>query len=264
MAKKDPWDLDYDAGKKAVAGISGGTKLGRVCPLKNYGKKCKICEKAAALFKTGNKQDDVIARSIYAKKQCFFPVIIPDLKMNKPFILHVPVSVAEEILLNVYQTKLWGNIFHPVKGRLIYVTKIPPKSQGDWTSYKTTPDLDGGNKLKSMAVIKAIPDLDTIIKMVSDEPDIIIQLKNILKNDETIGIRFLPDPKNPSKPPIRIVWTHFVDDITFASLDELGAKTTSEEILDTPFDEDDDIPDWTDNDEEDNVEAGESEEDIWA
>ena len=261
MAKKDPWDLDYDAGKKAVAGVSGGTNLGRICPLKNFQKKCKICEKAAALFKTGNKQDEVIARSIYAKKQCFFPATIPDLKMNKPFVLHVPVSVAEDVLSGVYQTKLWGNIFHPAKGRLIHVTKIPPKSQGDWVSYKTTPDLEGNHKLKSMAVIKAIPDLDTIINVMQESPDTIISLKNVLKNDETIGIRFLPDPNNPSKPPIRIIWTHFIDDITLASLEELGNESSTTDVLDdAPFEDGgDDIPDW------DGEETGEdSEDDIWA
>jgi len=260
LCKKDPWDLDLNAGKQAFSGLSGGgMKFGKVCPLKNFKQKCKICEKAAELFNSGSKEDEVLARRIYAKKQCFFPVWIPSVQ-KKPFILHVPVSVAEEVLDGVYNTGLWGNIFHPAKGRIIYVTKIPPKTKDDWVSYRTTPDLEGTHKLPNMKILNYVPDIDSVFdKLKNEELDGIKSLKDMLEPNESLKIRFLPNPKAPSKPPLRIVWTHYVDDVTLASLEDTSSDTG--DLLDdsAPFDqaELDEIPDFDE-------ESNEEEEDIFA
>ena len=253
FSKNDPWELDLSAGKLAFGELKGGgQKFGKICPLKNFGKKCKVCEKAVELFNTGSKQDEVIARKIYAKKQCFFPVWMKDIQ-KKPFILHVPVSVAEDIIDGVYNSGIWGNIFHPTKGRLVYVSKIPPKTPNDWTSYKTTPDPDGTHKLPSIKILEYIPDLETIVdKLKDNDLDDIRSLKEILQPNETIGIRFLPNPKDPSKPPLKIVWTHYVDDVTMASLED-SSEVSSDELIDgeAPFDvEDDEIPDFEEEEEE--------------
>ncbi|MCW3135555.1 MAG: DNA polymerase V family protein [Canidatus Methanoxibalbensis ujae] len=247
LCEKDPWDLDFNAGKQAFSGLTGGgAKFGKVCPLKNYKKPCKVCEKAVSLFNTGTKQDEVIARKIYAKKQCFWPVWIPSIE-KKPFILHTPVSVAEEIMDGVYNTRLWGNIFHPVKGRIIYVSKIPPKTKDDWVSYRTTPDPEGTHKLPNMKILEYVPDMDKIIdKLEKEETDGIKSLRDILEPNESLKIRFLPDPKHPSHPPLRIVWTHYIDDVTLASLEDTEVST--DELMDdsAPFDtaDIDEIPDF--------------------
>jgi hypothetical protein len=53
-----------------------GENIGFLCPKKNFGQECPVCEYASKLYRTNKEEDQNLAKKLFAKQRFFSPVLV--------------------------------------------------------------------------------------------------------------------------------------------------------------------------------------------
>ena len=160
----------------------GEHRGGIVCPKRNYGEECPICEFASALWKEGTNNNDEeskkLAKSLFVRARFFSPVVIRG-RENEGVKIYGYGKRAYENLLGYILDPDYGDITDPLEGTDIALTYTKPTAPGAYpqTSLKmrrnTSPLLE--DKEAIPALLDGIPDFDSLFERhTSEEIDAIL------------------------------------------------------------------------------------------
>jgi hypothetical protein len=240
---RDPWDVDVDP--KEVEKFNESNKgggSGLLCPKRNrsINKRCHVCEAVQALWKTGDKHDEEVAREKGAKWEFYVNAVFPHNK-DKSVIVRLGKKLGDALDEGM-KVKGWTDIINPKanKGREVRITKSQGKNKID-TSYSIDPILNKADWDVPKEVLENMPNIsDDIIGVISSaKPEDIFDVRS-MKGGESIVIRILPWGVNsinhvPNVP----VFRHYgvsqdeIDGVipmskTLAKTKEEGKETTEE------------------------------------
>jgi len=160
----------------------GDHRGGIVCPRRNYGEDCPICEFASALWKEGTNNNDEeskkLAKSLFVRARFFSPVVIRG-REDEGVKVYGYGKRAYENLLGYILDPDYGDITDPLEGTDIALTYTKPTAPGAYpqTSLKmrrnTSPLLE--DKEAIPALLDGIPDFDSLFERhTSQEIDAIL------------------------------------------------------------------------------------------
>jgi len=160
----------------------GDHRGGIVCPKRNYGEECPICEFASALWKEGINNNDEeskkLAKSLFVRARFFSPVVVRG-REDEGVKIYGYGKRAYENLLGYILDPDYGDITDPLEGTDIALTYTKPTTPGAYpqTSLKmrrnTSPLLE--DKEAIAALLDGIPDFDSLFERhTSQEIDAIL------------------------------------------------------------------------------------------
>lgn len=160
----------------------GNHRGGIMCPKRNFGEHCPICEFASKLWREGVDNDDVdsknLAKSLFVRTRYFSPVLVRG-REDEGIKVYGYGKKAYELLLGYILDPEYGDITDTLSGTDITVTYTRPTKPGAYpqTSMKvrrnTSTLLEDTEAIPSL--LDSAPDFDTLFeKMTSSQIDAIL------------------------------------------------------------------------------------------
>jgi hypothetical protein len=154
----------------------GDHKGGIVCPKRNYGEDCPICEFASALWKegTGNNDEESkkLAKSLFVRARFFSPVIIRG-REDEGVKMYGYGKRAYENLLGYILDPDYGDITDPLEGTDIALTYTKPTTPGAYPQTSLKMRRNTSSLLEDTEAIPAlldgIPDFDSLFERQTPE-----------------------------------------------------------------------------------------------
>ena len=150
-------------------------KGGLLCPKRNFGERCPICDFASQLWREGVDQNDheskKLAKSLFVRARYFSPVVVRDQEESAR--VYGYGKKAYELLLGYVLDPEYGDITDTTEGTDIVVTYSKPTRPGAYpqTSMKmkrsSSPLLDDAERVP--ALLETIPDIMGLFKRSSPE-----------------------------------------------------------------------------------------------
>jgi len=147
----------------------GDHRGGIVCPKRNYGEQCPICEFASALWKEGTSTNDEeskkLAKSLFVRARFFSPVVVRG-REDEGVKIYGYGKRAYENLLGYILDPDYGDITDPLEGTDIALTYTKPTTPGAYpqTNLKmrrnTSPLLEDTEAIP--ALLDGIPDFGSL------------------------------------------------------------------------------------------------------
>jgi hypothetical protein len=149
----------------------GDHRGGILCPKRNFGDKCPICEFASALWREGTDKNDEeskkLAKSLFVRARFFSPVVIRG-RETEGVKFYGYGKRAYENLLGYILDPDYGDITDTLEGTDIALTYTKPTTPGAYpqTSLKmrrnTSPLLEDTEAIS--ALLDGIPDFDSLFE----------------------------------------------------------------------------------------------------
>ena len=156
-----------------------------ICPKKNFGKPCPICDRADELWKNEDTKDD--ARSLFAKRKCVYLVQELDdkfhAKSEKPMIYETAHATFSKELQSRATSCLRGkgvvNFADPDEGKVVSFS-VNEGTMGSGKKFKQAGNFEFNERTEEVSdeILEACPSLDTM--MVIKTPE---QLKAAMYGD---------------------------------------------------------------------------------
>lgn len=247
MAKKDPYEVDFDELRK-LANENKGKSTAKICPKRNssIGKSCSVCDYLVTHVYSQKYPDQhpasVFARDKKAKASVFMNVVFES-DQTKSIILEVGSKVGFSIINNIENKKYWNTILNPKKGKGRGISISKTKAAGaKWVDYKEELDFDVADWEISKDVLDNMANLDqqNLIKMIENnelDDSNYMHIKSI-KEGETLSFRVCPpwpsgNLGDNNKRPFEFVWRHWgVSDAQIAGTEQMDWKNSIEEETD--------------------------------
>ena len=144
-----------------------GHRGGVMCPKRNFGEACPICEFASQLWRDGTDNNDEetkkLAKSLFVRNRYFSPVVVRGLE-SEGIKVYGYGKQAYEMLLGYILDPEYGDITDPGEGTDITVTYTKPTSPGAYpkTNLKmrrnTSSLLGDANAIPGL--LQNMPDID--------------------------------------------------------------------------------------------------------
>ena len=96
-------------------GLGEGGRSSALCPKRNYGEKCPVCDFANGLWEDGDTESQTMAKDYFAKMRVFAPVVVRG-EEEKGVRLWGFSKTAYENLLNIVLDPEYGDITDPESG----------------------------------------------------------------------------------------------------------------------------------------------------
>ena len=149
----------------------GDHRGGIVCPKRNYGEHCPICEFASQLWREGVDQNDdeskKLAKSLFVRARYFSPVLLRG-REEEGIKVYGYGKRAYENLLGYILDPDYGDITDPLEGTDISLTYTKPTAPGAYpqTSLKMRRNTSAllADEEAIPALLDSIPDLDTLFE----------------------------------------------------------------------------------------------------
>ena len=159
-----------------------GNNSGFLCPKKNYGEECAVCDFSKKLYKAGDEESVKMARELNARQRFFSPVLVRG-EENLGVKMWGYGKMAYETLLNLVLNPEYGDITDTEKGTDLRIDY--GKKQGQ--SFPTT-DIRPMRRTSALAeteeqvttLLESLPSRDEVFDHTTFE-----QCEKVLK--ETIG-----------------------------------------------------------------------------
>jgi hypothetical protein len=165
----------------------GNHRGGIVCPKRNFGDECPICEFASALWREGTDKNDEeskkLAKSLFVRNRFFSPVVVRG-RESEGVKIYGYGKRAYENLLGYILDPDYGDITDTLEGTDIALTYTKPTQAGAYpqTNLKmrrnTSPLLEDTDAIP--ALLDSMPDFDSLFERQTPE-----QINAIL--DESLG-----------------------------------------------------------------------------
>tara|TARA_R110000824_G_scaffold72996_2_gene186013 strand:+ start:2548 stop:3303 length:756 start_codon:yes stop_codon:yes gene_type:complete len=150
-----------------------GSNSGFLCPKKNFGEECPVCDFSRKLYKEGDDESVKMAKELTARQRFFSPVLIRGEES-----LGVKIwgygKMAYETLLNLVLNPEYGDItdleagtdldlhYGKAPGQSFPQTKLTPKRSTSNVCVEATPEA-------CKEILDAIPDIDGLFEKKSTE-----------------------------------------------------------------------------------------------
>ena len=157
-----------------------GTNGGFLCPKKNFGEECPVCDFASKLYRDGDDDSVKMAKDLTARQRFFSPVLVRG-EENLGVKVWGYGKMAYETLLNLVLNPEYGDItdvqegtdldlhYGKAPGQSFPQTKLTPKRKSSSVCedsspeqcaeiLETVPDLDGLFEKKSTSEVQALLD----------------------------------------------------------------------------------------------------------
>lgn len=154
----------------------GNHKGGVLCPKRNFGEHCPICEFASSLWREGVDNNDEeskkLAKSLFVRTRYFSPVVIRG-REEEGIKVYGYGKTAYELLLGYILDPEYGDITDAMEGTDITLTYTKPTKPGAYpqTSLKmrrnTSPLLDEADAIP--ALMDRMPDFEGLFDRLSSE-----------------------------------------------------------------------------------------------
>jgi hypothetical protein len=154
----------------------GDHRGGILCPKRNFGDNCPICEFASALWREGSENNDEeskkLAKSLFVRQRYFSPVVIRD-QEEEGIKVYGYGKKAYELLLGYILDPEYGDITDINEGTDITLTYTKPDRPGAYpqTNLKmrrnTSPLLKDADAIH--ALLDRMPDFDALFERLSPE-----------------------------------------------------------------------------------------------
>jgi len=152
----------------------GDHKGGVLCPKRNYGEQCPICEFASQLWREGSDNNDEeskkLAKSLFVRTRYFSPVVVRG-REDEGIKVYGYGKTAYELLLGYILDPEYGDVTDIEEGTDITLTYTKPTKPGAYpqTSLKmrrnTSPLLSDVEA--TPALLDRMPDFDTLFERLS-------------------------------------------------------------------------------------------------
>ena len=152
----------------------GNHKGGILCPKRNFGEHCPICEFASSLWREGVDKNDEeskkLAKSLFVRQRYFSPVVIRG-REDEGVKVYGYGKKAYELLLGYILDPEYGDITDVLEGTDMLLTYTKPTKPGAFpqTSLKmrrnTSPLLDDPDAIP--ALLDRMPDFDGLFERLS-------------------------------------------------------------------------------------------------
>jgi len=160
----------------------GEHRGGIVCPKRNYGEECPICEFASSLWREGTQNNDEeskkLAKSLFVRARYFSPVVLRG-REDEGVKIYGYGKRAYENLLGYILDPDYGDITDPLEGTDISLTYTKPTTPGAYpqTSLKMrrNTSLLLEDKEAIPALLDSMPEFDSLFERhTSEEIDAIL------------------------------------------------------------------------------------------
>jgi hypothetical protein len=168
-----------------------GNNRGFLCPKRNFGDRCPVCDFASNLWRDGVDNNDAeskkLAKSLFARQRFFSPVIVRG-EEDRGARVWGYGKTAYELLLGYILDPDYGDITDVDSGTDITLTYTKPSKPGAYpqTTLKprrhTSPLLEDSEAIPG--ILDLIPDFDSIFDRTSTE-DVESMLDAFLSDDES-------------------------------------------------------------------------------
>ena len=152
----------------------GEHRGGIVCPKRNYGENCPICEFASSLWKEGTNNNDEeskkLAKSLFVRARFFSPVVVRG-REEEGIKVYGYGKRAYELLLGYILDPEYGDVTDAMEGTDIALTYTKPTTPGAYpqTSLKmrrnSSPLLEDTEAIP--ALLDRMPDFDSLFDRLS-------------------------------------------------------------------------------------------------
>lgn len=160
----------------------GEHKGGVLCPKKNFGERCPICDFASQLWRDGTENNDEetknLAKSLFVRTRYLSPIVVRG-QENEGVKIYAYGKKAYEMLLGYILDPDYGDISDPAEGTDIKLTYTKPTKKGAFPQTTlgmaryTSKLAESQNEIVS--IMNTMPDLDNIYKRyTSEEVDAIL------------------------------------------------------------------------------------------
>lgn len=160
----------------------GEHKGGVLCPKKNFGERCPICDFASQLWRDGTENNDEetknLAKSLFVRTRYLSPIVVRG-QENEGVKIYAYGKKAYEMLLGYILDPDYGDISDPAEGTDIKLTYTKPTKKGAFP--QTTLKMDrytsklAESQNEIVSIMNTMPDLDNIYKRyTSEEVDAIL------------------------------------------------------------------------------------------
>jgi len=154
----------------------GEHRGGVLCPKRNFGEACPICEFASALWREGTANNDedskTLAKSLFVRQRYFSPVVVRG-REDEGIKVYGYGKKAYELLLGYILDPEYGDITDSTEGTDITLTYTKPTKPGAYpqTSLKmrrnTSPLLEDAESIP--ALLDRIPEFDSLFDRLTPE-----------------------------------------------------------------------------------------------
>jgi hypothetical protein len=161
--------------------------LGRsiLCPQRNFGKKCPVCDFVRTLYDDGSEESKKMAREIRAKQRFYSPVVIRGQEDSGVKVWGYG-KLAYKQLINLVLDPDYGDITDVDSGIDLKITYKLPTKKGEFAETTITPRRAStklGNKSEVAEILGAVPDFGELFESKSYE-DIKAALDQYVLGDE--------------------------------------------------------------------------------
>ena len=147
----------------------GEHRGGIVCPKRNYGEECPICEFASSLWRDGTQNNDEeskkLAKSLFVRARYFSPVVLRG-REDEGVKMYGYGKRAYENLLGYILDPDYGDITDPLEGTDISLTYTKPTTPGAYpqTSLKMRRNTSSllEDKEAIPALLDSMPDFESL------------------------------------------------------------------------------------------------------
>tara|TARA_R100000315_G_C5234796_1_gene146220 strand:+ start:1923 stop:2702 length:780 start_codon:yes stop_codon:yes gene_type:complete len=199
----------------------GQSKKGILCPKRNFGEDCPICEFASSMWREGVDNNDQesknLAKSLFVRTRYFSPVVVRG-REEEGVKVYGYGKQAYELLLGYFLDTEYGDIADVDEGTDIALTYTKPTKKGEFprTSLKmrrkTSPLLEDGDAVSSL--LDRMPNIDALHERLSPK-----QVKAIMDEE------FFGDGSAEELSSETVKYGHHKNNDVDRAFDELRRKT---------------------------------------
>jgi hypothetical protein len=172
-----------------------GHRAGVMCPKRNFGDHCPICEFASQLWRDGTENNDEetkkLAKSMFVRTRYFSPVVVRGME-EQGIKVYGYGKTAYELLLGYILDPEYGDITDPQAGTDITITYTKPTRPGAYPQTNMKMRRNTSSLLEDSEAIPGLlqnmPDLDGLFTRYSTD-EVSAILDSMLSDDKTAESR---------------------------------------------------------------------------
>jgi hypothetical protein len=147
--------------------LGDGARGGVLCPKRQFGEECPICDFASKLWQEGTDDSKRMAKSLFVRQRFFSPVVVRGEEEKGTRVWGYGKTIYET-LLGLVLNPDYGDITDIDSGVDFTLTYTLPKTKGAFPQTNLTPKRKSSNLAKTKAAIKEIvdtvPDIETLFQ----------------------------------------------------------------------------------------------------
>jgi len=147
----------YNLGEAARGGV--------LCPQRNFGERCPVCDFASKLWQEGTEESKKMAKNLFARQRFFSPVIVRGQEDQGVKIWGYGKTIYET-LLGLVLNPDYGDITDVDDGVDFTLTYTLPKTKGAFPQTNLVPKRKSSPLMKSKAEVKDlltnVPDIESL------------------------------------------------------------------------------------------------------